>query len=153
MVVLSLHSRRENSAPRYFPHSGYLGLTPLKVEGFVRTRRDEDPKPLLARSITVSVRCYEARVGRLGSVRTNVLADVTHTVWSKPHDVEWSEVGDLDLPFKITLPADIGGLSTTYFQLYRVYWRVEAGTPILLAFVPDTASGSSPNLTDCASAP
>lgn len=33
MVLLSLLSPKGNQAVRYFPHYGYLGLTPVKVEG------------------------------------------------------------------------------------------------------------------------
>lgn len=33
MVKLALLSYKANANTRFFPHSGYLGLTPVKVEG------------------------------------------------------------------------------------------------------------------------
>jgi hypothetical protein len=35
MVQLSLFFPKGNQAARYFPYHGYLGLTPIKVEGGV----------------------------------------------------------------------------------------------------------------------
>jgi hypothetical protein len=93
----------------------------------VRTKVDDDAKYLSAKSITVSVRCYETRVGRVGTLHSNILVDYTQVLWSKPDDQEWAEIGDLDFPFRITLPVDVAGYSKTTFQEYRIFWRVEAG--------------------------
>lgn len=148
MVQLSLYSPKGNQALRHFPFLGYLGLTPVHVEGglylidsastrsivsffflfstVVRTSID-DGKLLPAKSITVSVRCYESRIGRLNVIHTNRLVDYTQVLWSKPDQDEWADIGDTEYPFRITLPTDVGGHSTANLQEYRVWWRVEAG--------------------------
>ena len=96
----------------------------LKV---VRTRPDADTRSCLAKAITISVRCYEARVGRVSVLQSNCLVDYTQVLWSKPEGVEHEQIGALDLPFRITLPANIAGFSTALFVDYRCMWRVEAG--------------------------
>lgn len=80
-----------------------------------------------ARSITISVRCYEASFGRLGVLQSNVLVDYTEVLWSKPDDTQYENIGDLELPFRISIPARVGGFSTSTFVEYRCLWRVEAG--------------------------
>ncbi|KAH8117491.1 hypothetical protein DFH11DRAFT_1817426 [Phellopilus nigrolimitatus] len=126
MVKLSILSYRGNANSRYFPHSGYLGLTPVKVEGVIRTTLDEDRKPLHASSVHASVRCIEARLGRVGIVHSNVLVEYTQTLWTKPHGVDWAELGDAEHPFKIVIPSKSPGFSCANFQDYRVFWRIEA---------------------------
>ncbi|KAF5365610.1 hypothetical protein D9758_003182 [Tetrapyrgos nigripes] len=125
MVQLSMVPIKGN-AVRHWPYSGYLGLTALKVEGIIRTRLDLDQKPIPAKSITVSVRCYESRLGRIGALTSNVLVDYTQVLWSKPDHQEYADIGESDYPFRITLPARIGGFSTASFIEYRCVWRVEA---------------------------
>ncbi|KAL1728670.1 hypothetical protein EV714DRAFT_252546 [Schizophyllum commune] len=126
MVQLSLVSNKGNSGVRYFPYTGYLGLTPIKVEGAVITKLDADRKPLLAKCITIAVRCYEARVGRAGISRAHTLAEYTQTLWSKPEDQQYADVADLELPFRISIPSKVGGHSTCSFVEYRCFWRIEA---------------------------
>ncbi|TFY74647.1 hypothetical protein EWM64_g9364 [Hericium alpestre] len=94
---------------RYFPHHGYLGLTPITVQGSVCTRIDSDGKPLSAKSLTVAVRCYETRHGLRGAADSAPLAD-------------------FEASFRITVPRDAPGHSTAYYQDYRVFWRVESLT-------------------------
>src|ERR1700683_72659 len=81
---------------------------------------------LPAKSITVSVRCYESRLGRVNAMLTKVLADYTQVVWVKTEGREWDDVGDSEYPFRITVPTKVAGHSTAHFQDYRVWWRVEA---------------------------
>lgn len=146
MVKLSLISPKGNQGVRYFPHRGYLGLTPLRFEGraysflpcpslllissrpVVRTQIEQDAKPILAKDIIVAVRCYESRQGRLGSVQTNILFEHSVTLWHKPDTQDWSELGDSEFPFRISVPSHIAAPSTAlYFQEYRIFWRIEAG--------------------------
>ncbi|EJD05975.1 uncharacterized protein FOMMEDRAFT_77489, partial [Fomitiporia mediterranea MF3/22] len=126
MVKISILSYRGNANSRYFPHSGYLGLTPVKIEGVVRTALEEDRKPLHASSVVASVRCIEARLGRVGVVHSNVLVEYTQTLWNKPDSVEWADLGDGEFPFKIVIPAKSPGFTCANFQDYRVFWRIEA---------------------------
>lgn len=125
MVQLVLTSAKGNSV-RYWPHTGYLGLTPVIIEGLVATKRDADQKFLPTRSITVSVRCYESRIGRIGVLQSNVLVDYTDVLWSKPDGKEYENIGDLEFPFRISIPVQVGGFSTSTFVEYRCVWRVEA---------------------------
>ncbi|KAG8217553.1 hypothetical protein J3R82DRAFT_5704 [Butyriboletus roseoflavus] len=145
MVKLTLVSPKGNQGVRYFPHQGYLGLTPLRFEGrpyrllppsshstnifpVVRTQIEQDGKPILAKDIIVAVRCYESRHGRLGSIQTNVLYEHSVSLWQKPDTQEWSEVGDSEYPFRFSIPSHITAPSTAlYFQEFRIFWRLEAG--------------------------
>ncbi|ESK93020.1 hypothetical protein Moror_8923 [Moniliophthora roreri MCA 2997] len=137
MVHLVLVSSKGNGV-RYFPYSGYLGLSPVKIEGVVITKLDSDLKTLQAKSITISVRCYESRLGRLGALQTNVLVDHTQTLWSKPDGQDYGAIGDGEYPFRISLPPNVGGFSTLSFVEYRCVWRVEA----VINHIPITGIGS-----------
>lgn len=92
----------------------------------VRTKIDDDGKLLPAKSLTVSVRCYESRLGRVNALHTKVLADYTQVLWTKSEATEWEDVGDSEYSFRIVVPIKAAGLSTAHFQDYRVWWRVEA---------------------------
>ncbi|KAJ7172655.1 hypothetical protein C8R46DRAFT_159992 [Mycena filopes] len=64
------------------------------------------------KSITISVRCYETRLGLLGVMHSNVLVDYTQVLWSKPDgEHDYADIGELELPFRITLPAKVAGTS------------------------------------------
>ncbi|KAI1787911.1 hypothetical protein LXA43DRAFT_975083 [Ganoderma leucocontextum] len=138
MVHLVLSTSRGNSGNRFFPHQGYLGLTPVRVEGIVRTKLDEDGKPIPAKSLSVSVRCYQSRLTRSRAVRSTLVADHTDVLWVKPPNREYADVGELEFPFKLTLPKRTPGFSTANYQDYRVFWRLEA----ILDHVPIPSVGS-----------
>ncbi|KLO10700.1 hypothetical protein SCHPADRAFT_892161 [Schizopora paradoxa] len=138
MVKLHILSSTGNQNSRFFPYTGYLGLTPLRVEGVVRTKLEQDRKPILASSIVVSVKCVESRIGRFGVSHSNVLAEYSVTLWSataaatsSPSSpvsptVQYAELGDSEHPFRIVVPADTLGHSSLNFQDYKISWRVEA---------------------------
>lgn len=127
MVKLTLLSPKGNNGVRFFPCSGYLGLTPLKFEGVVRTEIEQDGKHLSAKDITVFVRCYEFRYGRLGTVQSNILIEHSVTLWRKPDNQDWAEIGNAEYPFRLSMPLQTTGPSTAlYFQEYRICWRIEA---------------------------
>ncbi|KAI6022709.1 hypothetical protein EDC04DRAFT_2900670 [Pisolithus marmoratus] len=139
MVKLSLVSPKGNQGIRDFPHHGYLGLTPVKVEGLVRTNIEQDGKRILAKDVTVAIRCYEARYGRFGAVHSNVLSEHALTLWHKDDNQDWSEVGDSEYPFRLCIPSHVAAPSTAlYSQEYRIFWRVEAA----LNHVPIAGVGS-----------
>ncbi|KAJ7582822.1 hypothetical protein C8J56DRAFT_955818 [Mycena floridula] len=139
MVHIVLASSKGNAnAVRYFPYTGHLGLTPLKVEGVVIVKPDNGQKTLPAKSITVSVRCYESRLGRVGVVQSNVLVDHSRVLWSKPDGVDFEDVAEMELPFRISIPTQVGGFSTSTFVEYRCVWRVEA----ILNHIPISGVGS-----------
>lgn len=98
----------------------------------MRTKVDDDGKLLPAKSITVSVRCYESRIGRFNAIHTNRLVDYTQVLWSKPEQDEWADIGDSEYPFRISIPTNVGGYTTANLQDYRVWWRVEASALSLI---------------------
>ncbi|KAG2061664.1 hypothetical protein BDR06DRAFT_925578 [Suillus hirtellus] len=127
MVKLTILSPKGNHGVRFFPHSGYLGLTPLKFEGAVRTEIEQDGKHLSAKDITVFVRCYEFRHGRLGGAQSKILVEHSVTLWRKPDGQDWAEIGNVEHPFRLTIPVhNAGPSSALYFQEYRICWRIEA---------------------------
>jgi hypothetical protein len=67
-------------------------------------------------------------VGRINVVQSNVLVEYTKVLWSKQDGVEYEPIGNLDLPFRISMPAKVAGFSTAAFVDYRCVWRLEAGT-------------------------
>ncbi|TEB36314.1 hypothetical protein FA13DRAFT_1683637, partial [Coprinellus micaceus] len=138
MVHLILSSTKGNQGGKYFPFLGFLGLTPVRVEGIVRTKLDTDLKLLPSTSLTISVRCYEHRVGRVNVTNSRILVDHTQVLWLKPDDVEYEPIGVSEYPFRIILPATVAGFSTATFVDYRCTWRVEA----VLNHVPITGVGS-----------
>ncbi|TFK27326.1 hypothetical protein FA15DRAFT_586562 [Coprinopsis marcescibilis] len=138
MVQLILSSTKGNQGGKYFPYVGYLGLTPVRVEGLVRTRLDSDFKTLPCKSLTISVRCYESRIGRVNTLQSNILVDYTQTLWQKPDDQDYEHVDVLEFPFRIWVPTAVAGFSTAVFVDYRCTWRVEA----VLHHAPITGVGS-----------
>lgn len=99
---------------------------------------DADAKLLPAKSLTISVRCYESRVGRVNTLQSNVLVDYTQVLWSKPDDVDCEPIGSLDYSFRITVPVKAAGFSTAVFVDYRCLWRIEA----VLTHAPIAGVGS-----------
>ncbi|KAJ2922470.1 hypothetical protein H1R20_g14617, partial [Candolleomyces eurysporus] len=100
------------------------------VPSVVRTKLDADLKLLPCTSLTISVRCYEHRIGRVNVTNSKLLVDYTQVLWSKPDDVDYEPIGVLEYPFRITLPSNVAGFSTAVFVDYRCTWRVEAGARI-----------------------
>ena len=92
----------------------------------VRSKIEEDGKPVLAKSLSVHIRCYESRVTRTGSHRSRVLVDYAKTLWQKPDNEDYAPLGDFDSSFKITLPTTVPGFSTANYQEYKTFWRIEA---------------------------
>ncbi|KAA1471278.1 hypothetical protein DENSPDRAFT_850122 [Dentipellis sp. KUC8613] len=125
MVHILLITPKGNMGARFFPYAGYLALTPVTVQGTVSTRLDADNKPLYAKSLSVAVRCYEARHGLRGLVHSNVLAEYPVVLWRAPPDVDSAPLAEFHHSFRITVPRDTPGFSTAYYQDYRVFWRVE----------------------------
>ncbi|KAI0049710.1 hypothetical protein FA95DRAFT_1556590 [Auriscalpium vulgare] len=125
MVLIHILSPKGNGA-RAFPFHGHLGLTPLTVQAAVLVRPDPSAKALLAHSLTVYVRCYEAHHGRTGQIHANRIAEYPAVLWQPPPDTDAAPLVDLDAPFRITVPRDSPGFSTAFYPDYRVFWRVEA---------------------------
>jgi hypothetical protein len=134
--------------PRSYPSQGgrrcafiIYRLDPYFILYFilvVRTKVEHDGKLLPAKFITVSVKCCESRLGRVGTLHSNTLVDYSQVLWSKPDDRDYSDVGDFEFPFRITLPPDVAGHSTLTFPDFRAYWRIEA----VIQHIPISGVGS-----------
>ncbi|KAH8924083.1 hypothetical protein BT69DRAFT_108089 [Atractiella rhizophila] len=126
MVVLALKSR--GNTARFFPHAGYLGLTPVIIQGVVSLGLQEDLKPVKASSVVVRVVCYESQVDGKPVKNDNVgiLFEAVQELWRKGDGVEWGLLGDWESFFRIVLPISVGGVSTSSFRSYRAWWQVEA---------------------------
>ena len=92
----------------------------------MKVKKEEELKPLASKTLTVAVRCYESRLGRVNVIATNVVVDQTLVLWEKSPASVSEEIPDGEYPFKFLIPPDTPGLTTTIFQEYRAYWRVEA---------------------------
>jgi len=145
MVQVTIHAVQNlNHGVRNFPHSGYLGLTKTLVQGIVRTRVEDDHKLNAASRVTVSIKCYEIR-SKFTHSHVNTLVDITQVLWSNPsltHDS--ADIGDLDLPFRLVLPADTQGPSTLNFPDYKIFWRLEAGESFFSTLRPFDPNGRQP---------
>lgn len=126
MVGLSLQPWRGNQLAS-FPHTGFYGLSPVIIQGLLRTTLEEDNKPVKATEIAVRLRCCEEyKVGLVKDSITRVLHEQTQVLWTKPEGQDYGEVGDFASAFRIVLPPDAGGTSSVTFVNYRVYWKVQA---------------------------
>jgi len=183
VVSLSfVHPKGSNIAGRFWPHHGHLGLTPLIVSGVIRVRVENESNFAIslpagnatssastvassssngnpsnackASEVTVSLRCYEAKLGRVGVVKTNILFDHTVGLWSASSspssskqvlrgsvaagggDTLVAELPHTDFPFNICIPpSSAAGCSSCHLQSYRVYWRLEASESYFQRFI------------------
>lgn len=85
MVVVTLTPHRGNGA-RSFPHTGFLGISPVTFAGVVRTKLQEDKRPLEASSVVVRVRCYESLGASAHSSGSNASTGGPGTADSSPAD-------------------------------------------------------------------
>lgn len=118
MVAIDIIPHRGNHA-REFPFIGYLGVSPVVLQGFVKTSIEGDKKKLLATCILVRIRCCEY----LDST-SNILWEMTNELW-KPNEEQ--EIGDLNLPFRLEIPKSCPGSSICTYKSYRIRWHIEAG--------------------------
>ncbi|KAL8277618.1 hypothetical protein RQP46_010050 [Phenoliferia psychrophenolica] len=130
MVVLTLTPYRGNHA-RFFPHTGHLGVTPVLLQGVVRTALEEDRKALKASSVSIRVRCYEADVSNVPSTKgkkraPRVIYELDQEIWRKEDDEEWGTLGNWSMPWRVVLPTDAGGVTTTTLKTWKSWWQVEA---------------------------
>jgi hypothetical protein len=110
----------------------YTHPPPLPV---VRLTLDEDRKPLPVRDVSVAIRCYEARVGRSGIIASNILVEYSTVLWTKPADLEFEQLGEIEWPFRLVIPSKVDGCSAMSLPHYRVFWRVETGASCPLEIV------------------
>lgn len=133
MVKIHLDSFRGNHA-RLYPFIGHLGLDEVIVQGNFRAELEEDGRPIQATSVIVRVRCYEAESTgpniKRKNMRTIYEREADRPVWIKAEGEQYGDLGNALLPFRITIPTEMDGVSTTTFTNYRTWWQVEAGESI-----------------------
>ncbi|KNZ54458.1 hypothetical protein VP01_2940g2 [Puccinia sorghi] len=122
MVTITLIPKNGNNT-RYFPHSGFLGLSPVLVSGYVQTRLEEDNQPLEASRVIVRIRCYEAigspisrgakpeleqpsaaSFSKLSNV--NVLWQTEQTLWSANQQQQYDLLGDWNATWRLVIPTN-----------------------------------------------
>ncbi|KAF7304677.1 hypothetical protein MKEN_01181800 [Mycena kentingensis (nom. inval.)] len=124
MVHVILATQRGNQAVKFFPYTGYLGLSPVQIDGVVRTKLDADLKTLLASRVSIRCCCYETRFSLLGST-SNCIVDYNQVLWA-PSQEPFEPIGDLELPFSLSIPRKVAGFSSATYTNYKCSWRVEA---------------------------
>ncbi|WWC66580.1 uncharacterized protein I206_100483 [Kwoniella pini CBS 10737] len=154
MLELYLTPKQGNVGGRYFPHTGYLGVTPVVVAGRVATRLPEVCEPLGVKSITLGIRCTETA----GNGLSQVLWEKKKVLIEAPDDEDYLEMGDWDSMFKTTIPVDAidQARSTMTLPEYKVVWRMEiviehrpipyVGTSIAKAFALNLHSHRAPSV-------
>ncbi|KAL7409686.1 hypothetical protein BDY24DRAFT_402634 [Mrakia frigida] len=134
-------SSSSSTAPsRSFPVVGFLGLTPIILEGLILSRLSAPEKPLLASSVEVNIKCIESRLsGAFGVVTSEVLWSSSTVVWRAGESAPPREdglvsrgveeaLGDWEGKFKVVIPVEEGkkaGRSSVSLREYRVVWRLE----------------------------
>ncbi|KAH9812771.1 hypothetical protein DFH28DRAFT_1096805 [Melampsora americana] len=149
MVEISLIPRRGNYA-RYFPHVGYLGISPVLVEGQIRVHRHPDEKEVKALQIRIRLRCYE-EAGLLNhashqrhessnnhpseryNAKTPVLWETSEVVWRASQadsmgdgSSDYVRHGDFEAKWKLVIPASLLIAGAMTFKDWRTWWQVEA---------------------------
>ncbi|WAR55367.1 hypothetical protein PtB15_6B107 [Puccinia triticina] len=150
MVALTITPKHGNHT-RYFPHAGFLGLSPVILAGHVHTRLEEDNQPLEASRLVVRIRCYEA-VGSTLSKGTrpelpdsfnklsnlNVLWQTEQTLWAARSSAGYEPLGDSNRPWKLTIPThavdpthnsnaqqSCPAIGSITYKTWRSWWQVE----------------------------
>ncbi|GAA5876456.1 hypothetical protein JCM3774_003781 [Rhodotorula dairenensis] len=111
-----------------FPYKGIWGLEPVSVSGRVGCTYDSraSGKPPLVKSVQVRLVRTEILKGK--TVRERM---AEATVWTPPEGTDAVEVGQVELPFELRLPADVRGMSSmTMFPTARVSYQVEASATL-----------------------
>ncbi|GAA5985387.1 hypothetical protein JCM10908_006955 [Rhodotorula pacifica] len=111
-----------------FPYQGIWGLEPVWVSGKIGCTYDSraSGKPPLVKSVQVRLVRVESIKGK--TVRER-LAEAT--IWTPPKGTLACEVGQVEIPFELSLPADVRGMSSmTMFPTARVSYQVEASATL-----------------------
>ncbi|KAI9611528.1 hypothetical protein H4Q26_008482 [Puccinia striiformis f. sp. tritici PST-130] len=119
MVTLTLTARNGNNT-RFFPHSGYLGLSPVLVNGHVQTRTEEDLEPILASRLIVRLRNYHQQQ----SSSPALIWQTEQILWqaAKP---DYEPLADFDADWKLIIPTNTNSLGSITYQTWRSWWQVE----------------------------
>ncbi|EGG04694.1 uncharacterized protein MELLADRAFT_108249 [Melampsora larici-populina 98AG31] len=151
MVEISLIPRRGKCAT-FFPHAGYLGISPVFVEGQIRAHEHPQEKEVVkALQISIRLRCYEEAgllnhispqrqetssihpTDRSRSKTTPVLWETSEVVWRASQadsmgcgSSDYIKVGDFEAKWKLVIPASPSIAGAMTFKDWRTWWQVEA---------------------------
>ncbi|KAH9812768.1 hypothetical protein DFH28DRAFT_898229 [Melampsora americana] len=168
MVKISITPKRGNNT-RFFPHHGYLGLSPVIISGTVSTRLEKDDQALEASKVVIRIRCYEglgAHPGQgagLGSdpststtstttfkpPKINILWETEKTLWTPDQSngpQDYGYLANTDTHWKLVIPVSatqrsLGGqaVGSMTYRTWKAWWQVEA----VILHKPNGIYGSS----------
>lgn len=122
---------------RQFPVHGYLGLSRCKVVGVAYTKLS-DGKPMRAKELNVKIKCVEVAFGK-----TNTLYESTEVLWSCSGGRDFSDLGEMQKQFKLTVPSNSNLPSSIQLHNYRIIWKLEANLiHEKITFVGDTKTSN-----------
>jgi hypothetical protein len=128
MVVVVLSPHKPGAHSRTFPFTGYLGYSPVSIQGAIRTKVEEDGLLLEARDIRVRARCYELDRSAAVARKPTVVCEFENVVWSAS-DGEYEPLGNFSSAFRIVIPPEAARSvpSTLAYKSWRVWWCLEGG--------------------------
>jgi hypothetical protein len=129
MVFIVLTPYKAGNHSRAFPFTGYLGFSPVSIQGAIRTKVEEDNKLVDACDIRVRARCYELDRSPSVARKPTVVCEFEHVVW-RAGDAEYKPLGNFSSPFRIVIPPEAARAvpSTLAYKAWRVWWCLEGGT-------------------------
>ncbi|KAL7423846.1 hypothetical protein Q5752_001430 [Cryptotrichosporon argae] len=138
MLNISLVPKGGNLGTRFYPHTGYLGVTPVHLSGTCWIKLDDSLSSIPARSLAVRAFCVEGRGdSALSSSAGRVLWETTKTLWAAEDGYE--PYSSSSTPFRLTIPPEAAeavsamyGSGTQRVRGHEITWRVEA----VLAYKP-----------------
>ncbi|GFZ49586.1 hypothetical protein JCM24511_07706 [Saitozyma sp. JCM 24511] len=128
MLELGLVPKQGNAGGRFFPHSGYLGVSPVTIAGTAVAKLPQLCQPLPVKAVSVVVRCYETRTGGpFGQNTENVLWEKSKRLWEPPGSDEFADMGDWECPFRISIPTDAitRTHSSQWTKEWKLVWRLD----------------------------
>ncbi|RSH88782.1 hypothetical protein EHS25_003010 [Saitozyma podzolica] len=128
MLELGLVPKQGNAGGRFFPHSGYLGVSPVIIAGTAVAKLPQLCQHLPVKAVCVVVRCYETRTGGpFGQNTENVLWEKTKRLWEPPGADEFADMGDWECPFRISIPTDAitRTHSSQWTKEWKLVWRLD----------------------------
>lgn len=111
-----------------FPYQGIWGLEPVSVPGRIGCTYDAraSGRPPLVKSVQVRIVRIESIKGK--TVRERMAEAV---IWTPPQGKDAVEIGQVEIPFQLSLPANVRGMSSmTMFPTARVAYHVEASATL-----------------------
>lgn len=141
----SSSASNSSNASSSSPSSTQVPSSSVSSNSSIPSQHHQQSGRLRASAVTVALICYEAKLGRVGVVKTNILFQHVLPLWTaaapstpsprSPREASSSslviaELPSTDFAFNLIIPPSVvaasAACSTCHFQNYRVYWRLEA---------------------------